>query len=207
MRMRGRRLRTVILGAVLPACLWIAVPVGAEAPPPPRPASAGPVCDTDALVGVPLPPAAGPGGCGVAAPVEIDIAAGVRLDPPAVVTCGTARALRAWLVGAVKPAATSEGGRLVGLQLAGSYACRGRNGQPGAKLSEHAFGRALDVAALRFADGTDVLVGSGDQGLVARIRAAACGPFATVLGPGSDSFHETHLHLDVAERRSRPYCQ
>jgi hypothetical protein len=29
-----------------------------------------------------------------------------------------------------------------------------------------------------------------------------CARFTTVLGPGSDWYHEDHVHLDLAERRS-----
>ena len=36
-----------------------------------------------------------------------------------------------------------------------------------------------------------------------RVRAAACGRFSTVLGPGSDGYHESHIHLDLAERTPR----
>ena len=35
-----------------------------------------------------------------------------------------------------------------------------------------------------------------------RLRDAACARFSTVLGPGSDGYHESHVHLDLAERRS-----
>jgi hypothetical protein len=34
------------------------------------------------------------------------------------------------------------------------------------------------------------------------LRASACRSFTTVLGPGSDGYHEGHIHLDIAERRS-----
>jgi hypothetical protein len=34
------------------------------------------------------------------------------------------------------------------------------------------------------------------------LRASACVRFHTVLGPGSDGNHETHIHVDLAERRS-----
>jgi hypothetical protein len=34
------------------------------------------------------------------------------------------------------------------------------------------------------------------------VRKSACGPFTTVLGPGSDSYHATHFHLDLAQRRT-----
>jgi len=34
-----------------------------------------------------------------------------------------------------------------------------------------------------------------------RVRQSACMRFTTVLGPGSDDFHKTHIHLDLIERR------
>ena len=34
------------------------------------------------------------------------------------------------------------------------------------------------------------------------IRRRACARFSTVLGPGSDGYHEEHIHLDLAERRN-----
>ena len=34
-----------------------------------------------------------------------------------------------------------------------------------------------------------------------RLRQAACARFTTVLGPGSDGYHENHIHLDVIVRR------
>ena len=41
-----------------------------------------------------------------------------------------------------------------------------------------------------------------------RIRKAACGPFKTVLGPGSDADHATHFHVDLAKRRNGgTFCQ
>jgi hypothetical protein len=33
--------------------------------------------------------------------------------------------------------------------------------------------------------------------LVGALRMTACGYFTTVLGPGADPQHETHLHLDM----------
>ena len=33
------------------------------------------------------------------------------------------------------------------------------------------------------------------------MKAAACNRFTTVLGPGSDGYHEDHIHVDRAERR------
>ena len=75
---------------------------------------------------------------------------------------------------------------------------------PGAKLSEHAHGDALDVRALHLADGrrlelTDVRV---DKPLREGLRESACHRFTTVLGPGDPTFHEGHIHLDVIQRRA-----
>jgi len=33
------------------------------------------------------------------------------------------------------------------------------------------------------------------------LKASACAHFGTVLGPGSDGYHENHLHVDVIPRR------
>ncbi|WP_420844838.1 extensin family protein [Jiella avicenniae] len=41
-----------------------------------------------------------------------------------------------------------------------------------------------------------------------RVRDAACGPFKTVLGPGTDADHATHFHLDMAARHGgATYCK
>jgi hypothetical protein len=40
------------------------------------------------------------------------------------------------------------------------------------------------------------------------LRKAACGPFKTVLGPGSDADHALHFHFDLAPRRhGGTFCQ
>ena len=40
------------------------------------------------------------------------------------------------------------------------------------------------------------------------VRSAACGPFKTVLGPGTDADHATHFHFDMAARRNgATYCK
>ena len=87
------------------------------------------------------------------------------------------------------------------------------NGNPRARISEHAFGNALDIAAFTLADGRRVTVKSGwhgapeEQGFLRDVHAAACEYFSTVLAPGSNRFHYDHIHVDLARRRSgRGYC-
>ncbi|HEX2725887.1 MAG TPA: extensin family protein, partial [Beijerinckiaceae bacterium] len=42
----------------------------------------------------------------------------------------------------------------------------------------------------------------------AAIRSQACAYFTTVLGPGSDAAHATHLHLDLRGRKgNHRICQ
>lgn len=149
--------------------------------------------------------------CGLEDGVKITSVAGIRLSPAAVVDCQTARAFRGWVEDDVVPAVGRLGGGLEKLQIAGSYACRPRNNQRGNKISEHGKGHAIDVAALILENGAVISVlkdwGRGRQGKILKaIRRAACGPFTTVLGPGSDSFHRDHLHVDTARGRG-PYCK
>ncbi len=81
-------------------------------------------------------------------------------------------------------------------------------------MSEHGFGNAIDIAGFTLESGRKVMVldgwnGRGDERKFLRqVRAEACGPFMTVLGPGSDAHHRDHLHLDLQHRRSGSrYCK
>lgn len=152
----------------------------------------------------------GSGECGMPASYAVTrIAAGVALAPETEMRCRTALATAQWVSQVVAPAATVFGDtvRLTGIRQASTYACRSRNSVPGAKLSEHALGNAIDIAAFEF-DGHPALAvmpdqrkGSLEEAFQKAVRAGACLHFTTVLGPGSDAFHDTHIHLDLASRR------
>lgn len=151
-------------------------------------------------------------GCGIARAVRLEAVHGVRLSRPATLDCPTARTLGHWVAQSVKPAVGRRGGGLEGLEVAAHYVCRTRNHRPGAPVSEHGKGRAIDISALHLADGSRISVledwGRGPKGRVlARVHRQACGPFGTVLGPNSDRFHRDHLHLDTARHRGGPYCR
>ena len=99
-------------------------------------------------------------------------------------------------------AAAELGAPLAAITELDSYECRPRNNIIGAKLSEHGKGNALDIGARQARNGatlhlTDPLVSKLFR---ERMRASACARFTTVLGPGSDGYHESHIHLDLAER-------
>jgi hypothetical protein len=154
-----------------------------------------------------MTPVADGGGCGIAAPVAVTSLedGDVELTETAVIECRLAERLAGWLADDVQPAATAYlGGRVTGLRIAASYDCRNRNNLAATKLSEHAKGNAIDISAFRV-NGEWIEVGrasSAGQRFLSTIRQAACGPFTTVLGPGSDSYHSDHFHLDQAKRRT-----
>ena len=149
------------------------------------------------------------GACGVSEPVAVAALGGgaVKLTTKAIVGCQTAEVLATWLNDEAQPAAREVfDGDIVGLRVAASYTCRTRNGAAGAKLSEHGRGNAIDISAFNVAGRGWIEVG-GLHGPAARrfmraIRKSACGPFKTVLGPGSDAHHSDHFHFDLAQRRT-----
>jgi hypothetical protein len=156
----------------------------------------------------PLPLLVGPGECGAADAVLLETVilpdqAKVAVAPPATLRCTMAEELAHWIREDVAPAAVKLGAPLRGLDNLDSYECRGRNRVRGATLSEHGRANALDVRALRLANGEEVALTDMKVAKDWRqaIRASACARFSTVLGPGSDGSHEAHIHLDLAERR------
>lgn len=145
-------------------------------------------------------------GCGVEAPVEVTEIAGVSLSPSATISCETAAAAKRWIERGIQPAFDDQ---VAKLQIAGSYVCRPRNGIRGNKVSEHGRGRALDVAAFVLKDGTTLTVARNyrKSASIKAAHKAACGPFGTTLGPGSDGHHEDHLHVDIVSYRNGTYCR
>ncbi|WP_427024226.1 extensin family protein [Aureimonas ureilytica] len=154
------------------------------------------------------------GQCGVLRPVSIrKLSSGVSVEPGTTFLCRTALALDIWVSEGVEPAAKAEfaGARVKALSQASTYVCRARASE--SRISEHSRGSAIDIAGFELSDGRKVPVdatrpGTPEDRFAARVRRAACGPFRTVLGPGTDSDHGTHLHLDIAARsRDATYCR
>ena len=171
----------------------------------------GGLCGDPALVGEVIGPVEGNGACGIENAVSLRAVSGITLSQPAKINCTTAKALKVWVEASAKPA-TKKLGKLSGLKVAASYACRTRNHQKGARISEHGKGNAIDIAAFYMQDGTEVSVlhhwGRGKNGKALRkMHAEACGTFGTVLGPGSDGYHKDHFHFDVARHGTGPSCR
>lgn len=150
--------------------------------------------------------------CGIENPVKITAIDGVALSTPATLDCTTAKALKQWVHNGAKPAVGRMGGGIKSLRVVAHYACRTRNNQAGAKISEHAKGRAIDIAAINLNNGTALTVLSDWRtrrkgAVLKRMHKAACGPFGTVLGPNANRYHQDHFHFDTARYRSGTYCR
>ena len=166
----------------------------------------GSVCGDPAIKGEVLAPIkSSVKGCGIDAPVRVTAISGIRLNQPATISCETAAAFKTWIEKAMRPAMGKR--EVVEIRIAASYICRPRNNKKGAKVSEHGRGKALDVGGFVFSDGTQWSVAGNYNKQIRRAHKAACGIFGTTLGPGSDGYHEDHLHFDIASYRGGPYCR
>jgi hypothetical protein len=168
----------------------------------------------------PLPVIDGPSACGLQHPLSVSGAldGAVAIEPPATIDCSMTVALNRWLRTSVQRAAYAHFRQpVVAIRQIASYDCRTRDSIAGAKISEHAFGNALDVAAFRLANGREIKVLQGwwrgspsERAFLQEAFAGACAEFYTVLGPGSDRYHSNHFHLDLLLTNAgggRHYCR
>jgi hypothetical protein len=155
-----------------------------------------------------ITPIQGPGECGIADPVKLEAVWSrggrkIAVKPAATLSCDMAAAFSAWVRHDLVESAPETKPQLAAVIADAAFDCRGRNRIPGAKISQHGFGAAIDVRALQFADGKQIGLtdAAADKPLRERLQASACARFTTVLGPGSDGYHDSHIHLDVIQRR------
>ncbi len=207
-------LAVVALGLAGLAAVWLLAPLDPRAPPDIatrfkllRARWDAEYCLTSLRIAVPdaafLPPVTGEGGCGIAHPVRLR--GGIlpmRPNVP-VMACPLALTYMVWERHALRPLAREMlGAELAAVEHLGVYNCRNvRNST--VWLSQHALGQALDVSAVRLADGRRITVAGGwdDAGAPGRfLRAAhraACGFFKVALGPEYNALHRDHFHLDT----------
>lgn len=160
-------------------------------------------------VAEPVPRLVGPDACGGGDMLRLDAVlqpggARIELKPAPVVRCEFAESVAAWLRDEAALRANKLGAALRTVETYDDFECRGRNRVNGGKLSEHGKGNAVDLRAFILADGrslglTDVSVAKEFRD---EIRESACHRFTTVLGPGADAHHESHIHLDLIERHN-----
>ncbi|WP_315838919.1 extensin family protein [Bradyrhizobium prioriisuperbiae] len=176
------------------------------AEPPPSPCR---LALTEAIAIAPsLPPIRGPGACGGEDLVRLEavvLAGGKRvpMKPAAILRCTMASAIADWVRSDMAALAEKLGSGLSEVDNFDSFECRGRNRIKGAQLSEHGKANALDVRGVKLASGRFISLTDRSESREVReqVLLSVCKRFATVLGPGSDWYHEDHIHLDLAERR------
>ncbi|WEK50713.1 MAG: extensin family protein [Candidatus Kaistia colombiensis] len=162
-------------------------------------------------------PAIHAGSCGGPDPFDVTALEDgrVELEPAAKINCAVATTLARWVEEDIQPSAQATlGGRVTALRVADSYSCRGRNRVVNAMLSEHAFLNAVDIAAFEVSGRWVTVKKAEDRSekedtFLKDARVSACDKFNTVLGPGSDGYHEDHYHLDLRQRGKgggRKYC-
>ena len=180
------------------------------APPPEKQASACRLALTEEIAIAPsIPDIRGPGACGGEDLVRLEAIVlpdkrKVTVKPAAILRCTMASAIADWVRKDMAPLATSLGSTISDLDNFDSFECRGRNRVAGATLSEHGKANAIDIRAIKLANGQSI--GFTDRTAVREVRErvlhSVCARFSTVLGPGSDWYHEDHIHLDLAQRRN-----
>ena len=164
----------------------------------------------------------GPGICGLYHPFKVSGLNGgaVAVEQAVTMDCSMIPALEAWLNEVVQPIAQARFGQPVAtLSAFGAYSCRTVDNIPGAQLSEHSFGNAIDVSGFKLADGRVISVvgdwkkaDTQEAAFLHEVHAGACQHFTTVLGPGSDAYHYNHIHMDLGMHGQtntgpRRYCK
>ncbi len=155
-------------------------------------------------------------GCLVDWPIEVtSLGDDIDIQPAAVLNCEATAALAEYAQQTVSPRAQLDfGSRLATINHASAYVCRGRVGTGETKISEHAFGNAVDIGSFVLDGGRTLDVRAygpaetRERDFMRSVRGAACGRWKTVLGPGTNADHATHFHLDLAHRRrGSTYCK
>jgi len=192
-----------------------AAPTATATAPTPQPSACRLALTEEIAIAPSIPDIHGPGGCGGEDLVRLEAIVlpdkhRVSLKPAATLRCGMAAALADWVRSDVEPLAEGLGSRLSDLDNFDSYECRGRNRVAGALLSEHGRANALDVRGMKLANGRSIGLTDRNvpRGLRETMLHSVCARFMTVLGPGSDGYHEDHIHLDLMERHNNyKICQ
>ncbi|WP_213289324.1 extensin family protein [Bradyrhizobium sp. sGM-13] len=179
-----------------------------QAAPAPQPSACRLALTDEVAIAPSIPDIRGANGCGGEDLVRLEAIVlpdkrRVSVKPAAILRCPMASALAEWIRNDIAPLAERLGSAVSDLDNFDSFECRGRNRIVGAKLSEHGRANALDVRAFKLTDGTSISL--TDRTVPRKLREtvlhSACTRFSTVLGPGSDWYHEDHIHLDLMERR------
>jgi hypothetical protein len=190
-------------------------PTEQAAPAAPPPSACRLALTEEIAIAPSIPDIHGPGDCGGEDLVRLEAVVladkrRVSVKPAAILRCPMASAITAWIRTDMAPLAANLGSVISDLDNFDSFECRGRNRMVGGRLSEHGRANALDVRAFKLANGQSISLTDRTVSRAFResVLHSMCARFSTVLGPGSDGYHEDHIHLDLMERRNNyKICQ
>ncbi len=142
-------------------------------------------------------------GCGISQAVRVDRSA-LEWNRSTLMSCSLSAVLWDFETQVVQPAAERNFGQAVRkMSNAGAYNCRGERGGRPERLSQHSFGKALDVTGFELADGTVISVQKDWRNRGAKseflhqVAQGACKVFSVVMTPNRNAEHHDHLHLDI----------
>jgi hypothetical protein len=157
------------------------------------------------------------GACGLPSPIrlkgfETAGAPALQFLPEPTISCKLTEALRHWLDDVVQRSAKAHlDATIIRISNLSAYICRTRYDDPAQKMSQHAYGNAIDLGEFVTAKGERITVlehwDAGDEhaAFLHEIHDGACKIFGTTLGPKANEAHKNHFHLDMIERR-HPLC-
>ena len=201
----GRGLALIAL-VLLAACAATPVPPPAPAP---RVAS-GQAClrdlnAHDMSYQIPVVPVSA-GGCQIDTPIRA-YGLSIRWNQPATMSCQLGDVLMRFESEVVEPNAIKILGKpVVSERNLGAYSCRAEASSRHV-LSQHALGRAIDLAGWTLADGSKIDVekdwtDGGPRGrFLHAVAQGACRYFSVVLTPATNKLHHDHFHLDIGPDR------
>lgn len=157
------------------------------------------------VIGKILPPVNN-GQCQIRSPLEITAfskPASIQFDQPVTTNCTMAVALNEWIHQANILAKMHLGSDIQTIHTGSHYQCRNVNNGSTGRVSEHAFGNALDIMSFTLTNGESTELAKDWNGeekykqFWRDLHTKSCSLFMTVLGPEADEAHKTNLHLDM----------
>jgi hypothetical protein len=154
---------------------------------------------------IPVQPAAA-GGCQIDTPIRA-YGLSIRWNQPATMSCQLGDVLMRFESEVVEPNAIEILGKpVVSERNLGAFSCRAEASSRHV-WSQHALGRAIDLAGWTLADGSriDIEKDWTDRGSHGRflhaVALGACRYFSVVLTPATNKLHHDHFHLDIGPDR------
>lgn len=151
-----------------------------------------------------LGPVPGNGACGIENGVRIEGSGGLRYNTAVTVDCEMAWRLHLFEKKLLQPASMHHFGQpMQSMGIMSGYSCRQVRGS--GKVSQHGYGKAIDIGSFTLADGRVVALpghwNSGNQpaAFLRDLKQNSCRLFSVSLGPEANADHRDHFHFDVGE--------